>query len=237
MQNPLAEVPLFQGLDRPALEYLSQRLHPRQYRNGEVLFGQGDQGDGLYLIEQGTVRVYRVTAAGKEITLALRGAGEFVGDMSLLDGLPRSASACAQGADCHCGFLHKEDLQQLLRQQPEAALTMLKVLSRRLREAGDNLEELAFSTIQQRLASLLLRLCRVEGEVEGTDTILPGWVSYQSLSVMLGTARECVNRVAVSLVESGALVRRGRRLVVPHPEILEEFKEGWGEVLKSPTRP
>ena len=115
MQNPLAEVPLFQGLDRPAIEYLAQRLHPRQYRNGEALFAQGDLGDGLFLIDQGVVRVYRVTAAGKEITLALRGAGEFVGDMSILDGLPRSAGACAQGGDCHCSFLRKEDLHQLLR--------------------------------------------------------------------------------------------------------------------------
>lgn len=226
MQHRLAEVPLFQGLDLPALEYLGQRLHSRGFRSGEDLFGQGDQGDGLFLIEQGVVRVYRVTAAGKEITLALRGAGEFVGDMSLIDGLPRSASACAQGGECQCSFLHKDDLHQLLRQQPEAALTMLKVLSRRLREAGDNLEELAFSTIQQRLASLLLRLCRVEGQQEGQETVLPGWVSYQSLSTMLGTARECVNRVAVSLVECGALSRRGRRLVVPNAEILEAVHLG-----------
>ncbi|MBS2034876.1 Crp/Fnr family transcriptional regulator [bacterium] len=226
MLNRLAEVPLFQGLDRPALEYLGQRLHPRLYKNGEDLFGQGDQGDGLFLIEQGVIRVYRVTPAGKEITLALRGAGEYVGDMSLLDGLPRSASACAQGGDCHCGFLHKDDLHQLLRQQPEAALTMLRVLSRRLREAGDNLEELAFSTIQQRLASLLLRLCRVEGQKEGAETLLPGWVSYQSLSTMLGTARECVNRVAVSLVDCGALARRGRRLVIPNVDVLEAIHLG-----------
>ena len=229
MQHRLAEVPLFQGLDRPALDYLAQRLHPRRYRGGEDLFGQGDQGDGLFLIDQGVVRVYRVTAAGKEITLALRGVGEFVGDMSLIDGLPRSASACAQGGDCECSFLHKEDLHQLLRQQPEAALTMLKVLSRRLREAGDNLEELAFSTIQQRLASLLLRLCRVEGQPEGQETLLPGWVSYQSLSTMLGTARECVNRVAMTLVECGALSRRGRRLVVPNAEILEAIHLGLGQ--------
>lgn len=229
MQHRLAEVPLFQGLDLPALDYLAQRLHGRSYRSGEDLFGQGDQGDGLFLIDQGVVRVYRVTAAGKEITLALRGAGEFVGDMSLIDGLPRSASACAQGGECQCSFLHKEDLQQLLRQQPEAALTMLKVLSRRLREAGDNLEEMAFSTIQQRLASLLLRLCRVEGQKDGQETLLPAWVSYQSLSIMLGTARECVNRVAVVLVESGALSRRGRRLVVPSVEILEAVQLGSGQ--------
>lgn len=228
MLNRLAELPLFQGLDRQAIEYLGQRLHPRQYKNGEDLFGQGDQGDGLFLIDQGVVRIYRVTPAGKEITLALRGAGEYVGDMSLLDGLPRSASACAQGGDCHCGFLHKDDLHQLLRQQPEAALTMLRVLSRRLREAGDNLEELAFSTIQQRLASLLLRLCRVEGQREGAVTLLPGWVSYQSLSTMLGTARECVNRVAVSLVDCGALARRGRRLVIPSVDALEAIQLGEG---------
>lgn len=226
MYTTLAEVPLFQGLGLPALEYLAQRLHPRLYKNGEDLFGQGDEGDGLFLIEQGVVRIYRVTAAGKEITLALRGAGEYVGDMSLLDGLPRSASACAQGGECHCGFLHKDDLHQLLRQQPEAALTMLRVLSRRLREAGDNLEELAFSTIQQRLASLLLRLCRVEGQKEGHETILPGWVSYQSLSTMLGTARECVNRVAVALVDCGALTRRGRRLVISNLDALEAIHLG-----------
>ena len=102
----------------------------------------------------------------------------------------------------------------------------MRVLSRRLREAGDNLEELAFSTIQQRLASLLLRLCRVEGQKEGHETILPGWVSYQSLSTMLGTARECVNRVAVALVDCGALTRRGRRLVISNLDALEAIHLG-----------
>jgi CRP-like cAMP-binding protein len=226
MQQQLARVPLFQGLDGPCLSYLAQRLHPRRYVNGEVLFQQGDQGDGLYLIEQGVVRIYRVTPSGKEITVALRVADEFVGDMSLIDGLPRSASACAQGGDCQCAFLHKTDLQQLLRSQPEACLTVLRVLSRRLREAGQHLEELAFSTIQQRLASLLLRLCKAQGQEQSAEVVLPGWVSYQSLSTMLGTARECVQRVATELVQSGALSRRGRRLVVRHREILQAVQLG-----------
>ena len=226
MQHRLLQVPLFQGLDEASLDYLTQRLHLKKFANGEELFGQGDRGDCLYLIESGVVRVFRVTPAGKEITLALRVPPEFVGDMSLLDGLPRSASACAQGGDCQCWVLHQADLQQLLQNRPEAALTLLKVLSRRLREAGEHLEELAFSTIQQRLASLLLRLSRAEGQPEGSQVILPSWVSYQSLSAMLGTARECVNRVAVDLVDHGGLARKGRRLVICNPEVLEAVQHG-----------
>lgn len=228
MQDRLAQVPLFAGLGTDALEYLALQLVPRRFAPGEDLFQQGDRGDCLYLIEQGVVRIYRVTAGGKEITLALRVAPEFVGDMSLLDGLPRSASACAQGAECQCWVLRQEDLHQLLRSRPETALTLLKVLSRRLREAGEQVEEMAFSTIQQRLASLLLRLSRAESPAQpGTEpVVLPGWVSYQSLSTMLGTARECVNRVAVELVDSGALDRRGRRLVVCNSEVLEAIQHG-----------
>lgn len=226
MANRLAKVPLFHGLDEAALDYLSSRLHPRHYAAGAHLFRQGESGDGLYLIESGVVRVYRVTPNGKEITLGLRTPNEFVGEMSLLDGLPRSASAAAQGGDCQCSFLHKDDLHRLLKKEPEASLSMLGVLSRRLREAGEHLEELAFSTIQQRLAALLLRLCFTEGASEGSEVVLPGWVSYQSLSSMLGTARECVNRVAVDFVDSGALTRRGRRLVVSHPEILQTVLAG-----------
>lgn len=226
MVNRLEQVPLFHGLDEAALDYLSSRLHPRHYANGAHLFRQGESGDGMYLIETGVLRVYRITPTGKEITLGLRTPNEFVGEMSLLDGLPRSASAVAQGGDCQCSFLHKDDLHRLLRKEPEAAVTMLRVLSRRLREAGEHLEELAFSTIQQRLAALLLRLSNTEGSLEDGEVVLPGWVSYQSLSSMLGTARECVNRVAVDLVDSGALSRRGRRLVVSHPEILQTVLAG-----------
>lgn len=227
MQQRLAQVPLFAGLGSEALDYLAQKLVPRRFAPGEDLFQQGDCGDCLYLIEQGVVRIYRVTAGGKEITLALRVAPEFVGDMSLLDGEPRSASACAQGAECHCWVLRQEDLHQLLRNRPETALTLLKVLSRRLREAGEQVEEMAFSTIQQRLASLLLRLSRAEPpQPPSQPIVLPGWVSYQSLSTMLGTARECVNRVAVDLVDAGALDRRGRRLVVCNAEVLEAIQHG-----------
>jgi len=226
MRERLAQVPLFQGLDDKALDYLAQRLHQRGFEPGEDLFAQGDAGDCMYLLESGVVRIYRVTAAGKEITLALRVAPEFVGDMSLLDGLPRSASACAQGDRVRCWVLQRNDLQQLIASQPESALMMLKVLSCRLREAGEHLEELAFSTIQQRLATLLLRLCRAEGQPTGEAIMLPGWVSYQSLSTMLGTARECVNRVAVDLVDVGALTRKGRRLVVNNLEVLEAVHQG-----------
>lgn len=226
MQHRLSQVPLLQGLDEAALDYLSQRLHLKRFSNGELLFAQGDRGDCLYLIESGVVRIFRITPAGKEITLALRVPPEFVGDMSLLDGQPRSASACAQGGDSQCWVLHQADLQQLLQSRPEVALTLLKVLSRRLREAGEHLEELAFSTIQQRLASLLLRLSRAEGQPDGEQVLLPGWVSYQSLSTMLGTARECVNRVAVELVEHGGLARKGRRLVICNPEVLEAVQHG-----------
>ena len=227
MQNRLTEVPLFRGLDDAALAFLNEKLHRKRFGPGEGLFDQGDEGDCLYLIEKGVVRISRVTAAGKEITLALRSAGEFVGEMSLIDGLPRSASACAQGDECICWVLQRSDLQSLLRSQPEAAFTLLRVLSRRLREASEHLEEMAFSTIQQRLATLILRLCQAEGQVQPNGAVLlPGWVSYQSLSTMLGTARECVNRVAVEFVGVGALERQGRRLVVTNLEVLEAVHQG-----------
>lgn len=224
MQDKLAQVPLFSSLAPAALEYLAQRLVPRTFHSGETLFEQGDAGNGLYLLESGVVRIYRVTAGGKEITLALRNAPDFVGEMSLLDGLPRSASACAQGGEVRAQVLRSEDLKQLLTHQPDASLVLLKVLSRRLREAGEQVEEMAFSTIQQRLASLLIRLSKAEGVDSEGHILLPPWVSYQSLSTMLGTARECVNRVAMELVEVGALDRRGRRLLVCNVDALEAIQ-------------
>jgi len=219
----LDRVPWLACLPPDDLARLQERLVPRRFEADEQLFLEGEPGRELFLIEEGSVRVARESSQGREVTLAIRRAGEFIGDMALLDGGPRSASAYANGGSCRCQVLAGSDLVGALQKNPEAALKLCTFLSLRLREASDQLEELALRTVRQRLAGALARAAARDGEPCSDGSILlPAWFSYQHLIGLLGTIRESVSRAAKELTSEGLIRRQGRQFAVLNVEGLRQ---------------
>lgn len=215
----LDRVPWLACLPPEELARLQERLTSRRFEAEEQLFLEGEPGRELFLIEDGSVRVCRESSQGREVTLAIRRAGEFVGDMALLDGGPRSASAYANGGPCRCQVLLGADLVSALRKNPEATLSLCTFLSLRLREASDRMEDLALRTVRQRLAGALARAAARDGEPAADGTILlPAWISYQHLIGLLGTIRESVSRATKELVGEGLIARQGRQFAVLNVE-------------------
>lgn len=130
--NLLRRVSLFAGLNDPVLASLSALMRRRFFRRDTVIFHQDQAGDALYVIESGRVRMFRTSESGQEITIDTLGAEDFFGEMSLLDGLPRSASALAE-VDCVTHTLPRSDFQIQLARSPEMAAALLETLSSRLR--------------------------------------------------------------------------------------------------------
>ncbi|MBI3926467.1 MAG: Crp/Fnr family transcriptional regulator [Armatimonadetes bacterium] len=209
----LRHVPLLAVLEDSQREQLARRAVPRTFEEGEQIFLQGNPGDALYFITEGSVRISIESESGREVTLAIRREGSFFGEMALIDGKTRSASAYAHSR-CKCLVLLRDDFQEFVERTPRAALSLLVFLSMRLREASEQIEDLALRTVRQRLAAVLAQYAVREGEPDTGGILLPKNVNYRLLTGLLCTSRESVSRAASDLVDEGRIERQGRRFRV-----------------------
>ncbi len=213
--------PLLSALDETKLAELLPKLRHRRVHASDVVFAQGTKGDELFLLLSGTVRIVSALAGGREVTLAVLTAGDFFGDMSLLDGKPRSAAAYAV-EDCELLSLLRSDFFEAMDGSPESIRRLLALLSGRLRQANDRLQSVSLLTVRQRLAGLLCDLARTRGHSEnGRGILLPKDVNHPSLAKILSTSRETVTRELAELRAQDLVAQEGRRIRILHVEGLE----------------
>jgi CRP-like cAMP-binding protein len=187
----IREVPLLARLGEEDLRALAARGRVHEYAAGAVIFREGGPGDSLHVVIEGDVRIGVLAATGEEVTVALLGPGEFVGDLALLDGRPRSASAVAQ-RPAKTLVVTRDNFRGWLGERPGAALALLETLSLRVRRADEALADLAFLELPQRLAKRLLLLAsdQAQGGLAGARLR----ITQSELGSMLGVSRESVNK-------------------------------------------
>ena len=217
----LEKVPFLAALEPRDREALAGAVASRPYRRGETIFHKEEPGQSLFVIESGAVRIYLPTPQDNDLTLAVLGAGDFFGDMSLLDGLPRSASAAA-ASDASLLVLERRDFMALLSSRPSAALAILTVVARRLRETDEMASDLAFLDVGGRLAKKLLELAASHGAPSGRGLLLNLPLTQEELANMIGVTRESVNRQLAEFRRAGLLRMEGRRFVILDDEGLRD---------------
>jgi len=184
----------------------------RTHRAGEILVHEGEPGLTLHLILEGKVEVYRLDATGQKTTLSELGPGDYFGEMSLLDGCPRSATVACLDASLFL-VLERDALVRAIRSQPSIALTIIADLSRRLRQSDD--WRSAHWTVRQRLARFLL------DQEEG----MPVSQTHQAIADRIQSRRETVSRELSVLADDG-VVSLGRASVkVLRPKALHRLLE------------
>ena len=141
----LRRAPLFATLDDDAFRLLTDELTEVDLSRGASVFREGDQGDQLYFIVSGKVKLGRTSPDGRESLLAILGPGELFGEMALFDPSPRTATATAV-SETRLAGLKNESLNALLRTRPEVSAQLLQALARRLRRTNDSLSDLVFSS-------------------------------------------------------------------------------------------
>lgn len=132
----IAEVPLFETMDEAERESLCQLLRLRRYDKGETVFHAGDVGDSFFVVRSGTVQVYIENYEGEKIVLRENEPGDVFGDISMFDGGPRTATAVAT-EDTECLTLDRDGVLELVKRHPHAALDLLTVMGRRLRQTNE----------------------------------------------------------------------------------------------------
>jgi len=215
----LKSVSIFSGLNEPELAFLTARVVQRKYAAGELIFGEGEPCSGLYVVESGSVRIFKSSAGGREQVLSIDGPGSSIAELPVFDGGNYPASAQSITASTLL-FFSKQDFQLLCIQHPEVALKVLRVVGGRLRRLVGIIEELSFTTVRHRLAALLVRLAKAEGARSGTaEFTLP--VNNNELAAQIGTVRELVSRNLSRLQAEGLIEIDGRTIRVPDVKRLE----------------
>ena len=186
----LQRSPLFRGLAAATFERIAPLATQRAYRRGEVIFSHGDPGDALFAVVSGKVRISTGSAAGREIFLNIMEPGDTFGEIALLDGGPRTATATAFVA-AELVSIRRGPLFEMLEREPKAALELLRLAGQRLRWTSGLLEDAALLDAPARLAKRLLSLSELHGE-DGRDgrTVR---ISQEELASFLATSRQSVN--------------------------------------------
>jgi CRP/FNR family cyclic AMP-dependent transcriptional regulator len=218
----LKGIPLFAGMPGEQLQTLAGALKRRTYRRGAQILQQGEAGDSLFIVVAGRVRIYTLSPEGHELSVWICDEGDFFGEMALLNGEPRSASAEAMQAT-EVLVLQRQAFRDYLLANPAAAIHTIEVLSKRLRSTTEDAEGLLSLSVTQRIARKLLQLMERYGVPGEQGVLIDLNLSQEAMATLVGTTRESANRALSALRDQG-IVHVGRDGIrVIDPEKLQEL--------------
>jgi CRP/FNR family transcriptional regulator len=221
MSSPLrtlAQVPFFNGLSDAELSQIHAIAQPRDCSRQELIFGDGDEGSGFYLVVSGRVKVYKLSPEGKEQILHILGPGEPLGQVAVFENRAFPANAEAL-VDSRLLFFPRPAFRRLLSDNPSLALNMLGVMSRRLREFTQQVESLSLKEVPSRLAAYLLARSREQG----LSPMVHLAISKSQLANLLGTIPETLSRILARLSARGLIRVQGRQIELRDRQGLEEL--------------
>ncbi|HWQ14299.1 MAG TPA: Crp/Fnr family transcriptional regulator [Roseiflexaceae bacterium] len=203
-------VPAFASLSDGELSALALSVGSQTFERGETIFHQGSAGSVLYIVVSGQVRIYTTSESGQELSVGIMRAGDFFGELAVLDGNPRSASAQAMCRTVTL-TLDRAAFLQAIGACPSVAAAILGMMTTRLRQSTIYAEQLAGLTAAQRVVRQLIALAARSGVPETGTTRIDLRLTQDDLASLSGTTRETVNRVLATLRDRGLIrVERAR---------------------------
>jgi CRP-like cAMP-binding protein len=218
----LSTVDIFEPLSREEIERLDGQLPDLHLERGEIFYGPEDRSERLFLLRQGKVRIFRMAPDGREITLAVVGAGTIFGEMALTAQQLEGAYAQAMEPS-EVSTMLRQDLEHLILEKPEVGLRITLLLSERLRRYETSLEDATMKDVHARLASIIVLLVESEGVRTGTGYRIPAHYTHQRLGTMIGANREAVTRAFGLLQDEGVVELRRRLIYVKDIEALSRM--------------
>ncbi len=217
----LARVPLFASLKSARLDELAGKLIPKSYRRGEVIFHQDDPGSAMHIVKSGQVKIATTSPEGEEVIMAILKDSDFFGELSLLDGKPRSANAVAMQAT-QTLTLRRGDFMDMLSKHSEMVSGVLASLSERLRRTDQLLEDAVFLDLPARLSKRLLELAQKHGVKTDKGLEIDLRLTQQDLAAALGVTRVALNRHLGRLQDEALISLGSKRIIITRPEELRK---------------
>jgi CRP/FNR family transcriptional regulator len=219
MESVLAQLPLFAAMDPDSAATLEARLTTRTLSRSHVVFREGEPGDRLFIVIDGKVKISRAAADGRENVLAVLGATEMFGELSLFDPGPRTATVTTV-TETTLASLDHDDLRPLLSERPGVAVHLLQALAQRLRRTNEAMADLVFTDVPGRVAKALLDLADKFGVAESAGTRVRHDLTQEELAQLVGASRETVNKALSEFAHRGWLQIEGRSVLLLDAERL-----------------
>lgn len=211
----LKRSPFFDRVSPTEIEAISQHVFEKTAAREEILMLEGEPAEVLYFVVSGVVKIFKTSAEGKEQILEILRPGTTFNEVPILDGSLNHASAQAMGPVVLYG-IRKNELEDVLRDYPQVARNVIRVLSGQVRHLASLVEDLSFRTVSSRVAKILL-------EYAGTTTTAGPRLTQREMAAMAGTAREVVGRSLKFLEDRGAINIARHRIIITDREALKRI--------------
>ncbi len=216
----ISTTPLFNGLPEDQIVAIKKIAVKKQYNKGEIIFSEGDEGKGFFVIAEGRVKVFKVSTEGKEQILHIFGPGQPFGEVPVFTGQRFPANAQAIAAT-RALFFPRGSIVNLIAANPSLALNMLAVMSKKLRQFAVQIENLSLKEMPARLASYLLFLA----DEQNKDDVVTLNISKGQLASILGTIPETLSRVFAKLSGQSLISVNGKNITLLDRRGLEDLAE------------
>jgi CRP/FNR family transcriptional regulator len=213
----LRRIKLFQSLTDDELRAVWSKIVYKEFKKSQVILHEQDSNEYMYIIVRGKVKIVRITDDGKEMILALHSAGDFFGEIALVDGATAPATVTALEQSM-VAIISRNDFYIILRMQPKIVDNLLNILCTRLRESWEKIQMLTFYNAADRVKLLLLMLADHMGEKTPRGTVLPIKLIHQDIADMTGLTRETVTRVLDRYTKNGEIEILSNKRILLTPD-------------------
>ncbi len=221
----VSSIPFFEDLPDEQIEDLCMIIADQVFNRGQIVFSEGDDGTGFYVVISGRVKIFKLSPEGKEQILHIFGPGDPFGEAAVFSGQHFPANAEAM-EESRIFFFPRESFAKLIEKNPSLALNMLAILSKRLRRFANLIDDLSLKEVPGRLAAHLLYL---SGQTEGSED-LELKITKSQLASLLGTIPETLSRILGKMSKQGVIETDGRRIKILDREALEDLAESGGRL-------
>lgn len=216
----LANTELFNDLTDAQLALISQDIVPRQYEQGEVIFREGDPGEVLYMVQSGQVRIFINSLDGSETSVILFGrAGDIFGELAVIDGLPRSATAVALDKTT-LYTIQRQVFSQHMRHMPQLSFNFMHELTKKVRYNTLQMDSLTSLPVPQRLARKLMEMAQNYGRVQTNGVAIDMTLTQSDLASLIGATRESTNKALRDFRQKEWILLEQGQITILDPEAL-----------------
>lgn len=217
----LKTIPLFSGVEEKYIKKLTEIARERKYQRGSIVFFEDEPGETIYIIKNGTIKIYIISEQdGKEKILSILQPGDYFGEMAILDGYGRSATAQSL-EDSVLLIIYKNDFVKLLKESTEISHGIIYNLIHRLRETNLQIKELVFMNVRQRMVRTLLKLAGEYKKVKNGKSVIS--LTQDELARFVGTSRETISRILNEFEKEG-IVETKRQSISVNVKKLRELE-------------
>lgn len=220
IKNDLRKSHIFRDFDDTELEKIVSIASIRKFKKNSMIFYERDQANNFYIIKSGRVKIFRPATDGREFILGIFSSGALFGDVPVFDG--GSYPATAQSIDdCEVYAISKEGFESFIIKNPLTSIKIIKTLSRRLRNALNQVSDLAMKNVSQRLAGMLVKFAEQEGIVDDSGIYLECDLTRQELAELIGVSRETFTRELGKFAKAGILRCEKRNILITNIDKLK----------------